>query len=78
MPVVTSNGMYETAGGRKYIDIDGLQIKVPWRYKRVIGVSISGLVTVQELKKGDTLKNISFETKHWNGETFYVLKSIDV
>jgi hypothetical protein len=68
--------MYDV-GGRKYIDIDGLTIKVPWRYNRVTGVNIKGLKTIQELKKGDTVTSFSFETKKWNGETFYVLKEIE-
>lgn len=76
MPVVTSDGMYEICG-RRYIDIDNLQIKVPWRYNRVIGVFVSGLKTVHELKKDDLIKNLEFDTKTWNGETFYVLKSIE-
>jgi hypothetical protein len=75
MPTVGSE-MYDI-GGRKYIDIDGLTIKVPWRYNRVTGVTIKGLTTLQELKKGDTLKSFAFETKKWNNETFYVLKEID-
>jgi hypothetical protein len=68
--------MYDV-NGRKYIDIDGLTIKVPWRYNRVTGVKVNGLKTVQELNKGEVLKSFEFETKTWNGETFYVLKSID-
>lgn len=76
MPTVGSYGMYDIEG-RKYIDIDGLCIKVPWRYNRVCGVEIKGLKTIQELKLGDTVKNFEFVTKHWNGETFYVLKMIE-
>lgn len=76
MPTVGSDGVYEI-GGRKYIDIDGIRIKVPWRYNRVTGVDVIGLKTVQELKKGDVLKKFEFITKTWNGETFYVLKMIE-
>lgn len=76
MPTVGSDGIYDICG-RKYIDIDSLRIKVPWRYGRVIGVELKGIKTVQELKKGDTLKSFEFTTKKWNGETFYVLKMID-
>lgn len=76
MPTVVSEGMYEI-GGRKYIDIDGIRIKVPWRYNRVNGVTVNGIVSLQELKKGDVLKKFEFVTKIWNGESFYVLKMIE-
>lgn len=75
MPIVGS-GLYEV-NGRKYIDIDGLRLKVPWRYNRVVSVNVKGLCTVQELKAGDVIKEFSFKTKQWNGETFYVLESIE-
>ena len=61
MPVVGS-GLYEI-NGRKYIDIDGLRLKVPWRYNRVVSVNVKGLLTVQELKTGDVLKTFSFKTR---------------
>lgn len=76
MPTVGSEGMYDV-GGRKYIDIGGITIKIPWRYNRVTGVIIKGLKTIQELKKGDFINSLKFETKNWNGETFYVLKEIE-
>lgn len=76
MPTVGSDGIYEL-NGRKYIDIDNIQIKIPWRYGRVTGVDVKGLKTVQELKKGDVLKKFEFVTKEWNGEKFYVLKMIE-
>jgi hypothetical protein len=76
MPTVRSEGVYDI-GERKYIDIDGLTLKVPWRYGRVNGVEIRGLKTLQELKKGEILKKVEFVTKKWNGETFYVLKMIE-
>lgn len=75
MPTVKS-GLYEV-NGRKYIDIDGITVKVPWRYNRILGVEIHGIRSVHELRPGDTIKRFEFVTKHWNGETFYVLKSID-
>jgi hypothetical protein len=68
--------MYEI-NGRKYIDIDRLCVKVPWRYGRVNGVDVKGLKTIQELKQGDVVKSFEFETKKWNGEVFYVLKMIE-
>ena len=75
MPVVGSS-MYEV-DGRKYIDIDNVKIKVPWRYNRVIGVEIKGLKSVQELVKGDILKSYQVTKKVWNGNVFNVLKYID-
>ena len=75
MPTVGSE-LYEI-NGRKYIDVDGLRIKVPWRYNRVTGVEIKGLKTIQELRAGDSIKKIVYETKKWNDETFYVLKYIE-
>lgn len=74
MPIVGS-GLYEV-NGRKYIDIDNKKLKVPWRFNRAF-VEVKGLVTVHELKTGDVLKNCEYDTKTWNGETFYVLKSIE-
>lgn len=74
MPIVGSS-MYDR-DGRKYIDIDGKQIKVPWKFNRVFGVEIKGgIKTVQELLPGDI---IEYETikRIWNGSVFYVLKSI--
>lgn len=75
MPIAGS-AMYEI-NGRKYVDIDGIRIKVPWRYNRITGVDMKGIKTLHELKAGDFINQYSFETKTWNGETFYVLKSID-
>jgi len=75
MPTVVSDGLYEICG-RKYIDIDGITIKVPWRYGRVTGVEIEGVKTLQELRKGDTVSKFEFVTKKWDGEIFYVLKKV--
>ena len=75
MPVITS-GIYDIQG-RKYMSVDNLEIKVPWRYNRILGVQVTGLKTIYELRPGDIVKNVQFVTKKWNGETFYVLKSID-
>ena len=75
MPVVGSS-MYEI-DGRKYIDIDNIRIKVPWRYNRIDGVETNGLVTVHELTQGDVIKSYQTIKKLWNGNVFYVLKYID-
>lgn len=74
MPVVGSS-MYEIEG-RKYIDIDGKRIKIPFRYGHISGVVIHGFKTLHELKKGDVIKNFEMNTKKWNGSVYYVLKSI--
>lgn len=76
MPVAGSE-LYEI-NGRKYIDIDGMKFKVPWRYNRIIGVEVTGLKTIHEIKAGDIIKKFEFIAKKWNGETFYVLKSIEL
>ena len=75
MPVVGS-AMYEI-DGRKYIDIDNIRIKVPWRYNRIDGVETKGLVSVHELVKDDVIKSYQTVKKVWNGNVFYVLKYID-
>jgi hypothetical protein len=76
MPTIGSDGMYDK-GGRKYIVIDNIEIKVPWRYNRIMGVTRKGLKTIYELRKGDTIKSFEYSTKLWEGDIHYVLKSID-
>jgi hypothetical protein len=68
--------MYEI-DGRKYIDIDNVRIKVPWRYNRIDNVEIKGLKSIHELVKGDIIKSYQTVKKMWNGNVFYVLKYID-
>jgi hypothetical protein len=75
MPIVGS-AMYDIEG-RKYIDIDNVRIKVPWRYNRIDGVEIKGLKSIHELVKGDSIKSYQTVKKTWNGNVFYVLKYID-
>ena len=74
MPVVGSP-MYDL-DGRKYIDIDGIRIKVPFRYGHISGVSVHGFKSIYELKQGDFIKSFEMTEKKWNGSTFYILKSI--
>jgi hypothetical protein len=76
MPTIGSDGMYDK-GGRKYIVIDQMEIKVPWRYNRVLGITPIGLKTIYELRKGDTIKSFEYTAKLWEGDIHYVLKSID-
>lgn len=75
MPTVFA-GLHDV-NGRKYIDVDGIRIKVPWRYNKISGVETKGFKTIYELKPGDNIKHIEFFKKEWNGETFYILKSIE-
>ena len=74
MPIVGSS-IYEIEG-RKYIDIDGMRIKIPFKYGHISGVKTN--VSLYELKKGDKVKALEIDYKKWNGETFCVLKSITV
>lgn len=76
MPVVGSDGIYEIEG-RKYIDIDNIRIKVPWRYNKIHGVKMDGLKTLYELKKGEKITSFECTKKIWNGSSFYVLKYIN-
>lgn len=74
MPVARSS-VYEV-DGRKYIDIDGTRIKIPFRYGKIVGVTVNGFKSIFEIKPGDCIEKIEFTEKKWKGETFYVLKSI--
>lgn len=64
--------------GRKYIGLEfqgtTKQVKVPFRYNRVM-CRVSGLTPIQDLLEG-TIVNCDIERKLWNGETFWVLRSI--
>jgi hypothetical protein len=61
--------------GRKYIELNGLQVKVPFRYNRVTGVDVQGHVPVQDMSIG-TQVNAVVRTVNWDGLEYYVLKSI--
>ena len=61
-------------GARKYIDIDGKRVKVPWRYNRPM-VETIGLKTIFEYKTGDDIHCV-IEPKLWEGDVYLVLKSI--
>ncbi len=76
MPNVGSS-IYEIEG-RKYIDIDGKRIKIPFKYGHISGVTVNGFKSIHELKQGDFIKSYEFTTKSWNGSIFYVLKSITI
>ena len=61
--------------GRKYIDIDNRQIKVPFRYGRVMGVDVQGHVPIQDMPTGSQIK-AEIRTVRWDGLEYFVLKSI--
>lgn len=74
MPIAESS-VYEI-DGRKYIDIDGNRIKIPFRYGHIVGVNVIGFKSLFEIKPGDMIQSIEYTTKKWNGESFKILKSI--
>ena len=61
--------------GRKYIDLDGLHVKVPFRYNRVMGVDVQGHIPIQDMPAGMEVK-AEIRTVKWDGLEYYVLKSI--
>jgi hypothetical protein len=61
--------------GRKYIELDGLQVKVPFRYNRVTGVDVQGHIPIQDMPAGTQVK-AEIRTVKWDGLEYYVLKSI--
>jgi hypothetical protein len=61
--------------GRKYIELDGLQVKVPFRYNRVMGVDVQGHIPIQDMPAGTQVK-AEIRTVKWGGLEYYVLKSI--
>lgn len=66
-------------GGRKYIEIDMVQFKVPWRYNRVMGVDVQGTTkSLQMLETGTDILSIDFKTVHWDGNEYKVLTSVKV
>lgn len=66
-------------GGRKYLDLEVqdkiLNVKVPFRYGRVLGCHVEGIRPVQEITAGEVV-NVTLEKKMWEGQTHWVLKSI--
>jgi hypothetical protein len=66
-------------GGRKYIDIDNVKFKIPWRYNRVMGLKIEGTtLPIQSLVKGTEIDNIGWDPKTWDGQEYKVLKCVKV
>ena len=71
--MIVTKSLY-TIGERRYIEIDGKQIKIRWRYNRPM-VKQCGLKTVFEYKEGDTI-TCQLEHVLWEGDIYTVLKSI--
>ena len=60
-----------TIGFRRYIDIDGKKVKVPWRYNRPM-LETLGLKTIFEYKVGETITCEIIK----NDEGYLILKRI--
>ena len=69
---------YHEEGTRKYMTllIDGevYRVKVPFRYNRVM-CQVDGIRPVQDYKS-DEIVIVEIEKKMWDGELFFVLKSL--
>lgn len=66
-------------GGRKYLDLEVqakiLNVKVPFRYGRVIGCHVEGIRPIQELR-ADEIVQVTLEKKVWEGQVHWILKNI--
>ena len=60
---------------RKYIDIDGKQVKVPFRYGRVSGCRVEGHVPIQDMPVGSRVKT-EIKKVRWDGLEYLVLQKI--
>ena len=65
---------FHDAEGRKYIEIDGISCKVPWRYNRVM-CKVNGLTPLQDLVIGQEVRAI-IERRVWDNENYLVLKEL--
>lgn len=65
--------------GRKYIDLEingeFRNVKVPWRYGRVMGCHVEGIRTVQELR-ADEVVHVTLTKRIWEGQTHWILASV--
>lgn len=70
---------FHDVNGRKYMLLEAneiqFQVKVPFRYNRVMGCCIQGLKPVQEYESGEYV-DVEFERKIWDDDIFYILKSL--
>ena len=66
-------------GGRKYIDLEingeFRNVKVPFRYRRVMGCKVDGIRPVQELG-ADEIVQVTIVKKMWEGRTHWVLATV--
>lgn len=63
--------------GRKYIGIDNVIFKVPWRYNRVLGLEILGTTeSLQMIEKDTIVKSFDFKTVTWDNQKYKVLTRI--
>lgn len=71
--MIVTASMYDI-GDRRYIDIDGIKIKVPWRYNRPM-ITVNGIKSIYEYQIGHDIK-AEISVKKWGDTTHYILKSI--
>ena len=66
-------------GGRKYIDLEingeFRNVKVPFRYGRVMGCKVDGIRPVQDLR-ADEIVQVKLVKKIWEGQTHWVLDTV--
>jgi hypothetical protein len=79
MFIKISKSMYDREG-RKYMDFDMgggdiRTVKIPWRYNRVMGVKITGIRPIQDLKAGESCE-VELVRKFWNDQGYWILSAI--
>lgn len=69
---------YHDWDGRKYlelsIDDNIIRAKIPYRYNRVM-CRVHGIRPVQDFKSGEKVE-VLLEKKHWDGEIYWIVRSI--
>jgi hypothetical protein len=66
-----------SVGPRKYIEIDKVVYKIPFRYNRIMCEIPKGNKTLYELVEGDLVSDIQYKKVIWEGDIYKVLKSIN-
>ena len=79
MFIKISKPMYDREG-RKYMDFDMgggdiRTVKIPWRYNRVMGVKITGILPIQDMRAGESCEVDMFQ-KIWDGQGYWILSAI--
>ena len=78
MQALVVNPWYDR-GGRKYIDLEingeFINVKVPFRYGRVMGCKVDGIRPVQDLR-ADEIVQVTLVKKIWEGQTHWVLDTV--